>query len=84
MPRFDQTGPSGEGLGTGRRLGPCYQDKQNYREFQRQDCFRRNRRMRFFGLMQPTTGQNWLITRKAVLEKELDYINQALQSTSKE
>ncbi len=84
MPRFDQTGPNGEGLGTGRKLGPCFQDKQNYREFRRQDCFRRNRNFRFSGLLHPDTGQNWLKSRKAILEKELDLINQALQPASKE
>ncbi len=24
MPRFDGTGPFGQGMGTGRRMGPCF------------------------------------------------------------
>ena len=26
MPNLDQTGPNGQGAGTGRRLGRCFQD----------------------------------------------------------
>lgn len=38
MPKFDGTGPLGYGMGTGRRMGPCCSNVQNFRGF---NCGRR-------------------------------------------
>lgn len=83
MPRYDQTGPNKEGLGSGRKFGPCFKDKLNNREFLYHDGYRINRQYRFSSLAHSDTGLNWLKSRKTVLEKELDLINQTLQSESK-
>ncbi len=80
MPRYDQTGPMGQGSGTGRQMGPCCQSDTIQRNNNvRRSCGRGQGRGSFMGLMQPQTGNNWLVSRKAVLEKELQSINDALK-----
>lgn len=81
MLRYDQTGPMGQGAGSGRRMGPCFtSDSANpvYRNIR--SCGKGRGQGFFMGLMQPGTGDNWLISRKAVLEKELEYINNAINA----
>jgi hypothetical protein len=80
MPRYDQTGPMGQGSGTGRRMGPCYSSDVTRQPYgYRRLCGRGRGQGSFMGLLQPGTGDNWLASRKAVLEKELEYINSALK-----
>jgi len=74
MPRFDGTGPSGQGPKTGRGMGPCSQSKLQSNRFGRG---------RFSGGMRKGLGRNWdkkdLEDYRKNLEDELVQVKEKLE-----
>ena len=74
MPGFDGTGPMGQGAGTGRRLGPCY--NQNDQRFMNNMMGRRSFGRGMFG--RGSRGSNGRGYNRWLLAQEYDDPNRAL------
>lgn len=77
MPRFDGTGPTGAGSGTGRALGPCGAGMRRGQGF-------RNRAVAGGGYISPKNQQAALEAEKEQLEAELETINEELDTVKKD
>lgn len=80
MPRFDQTGPLGQGMLTGRGLGPCGQGKRLGRGF----GFGRGLG-KFFGWNSPQTeaeSKQYLESYRQALKEELEDVESELVKIS--
>lgn len=79
MPNFDKTGPAGEGVATGRGLGPCSNNQQGNPMGRGRRCC--GNRGRFF---QNRKGECSLDDQEKMLEKRLEEVRAAKKELNSE